>query len=85
MEVWLKIYIRALTQASDYDENAKNKTIDPLYLKLVPQMEDPRPLKERVAVAAEEELAEVNMDIHPRRPFFLIIPLSYSFLSVDYR
>ncbi|GJJ11552.1 hypothetical protein Clacol_005786 [Clathrus columnatus] len=62
LEVWLKIYVRALTQASDYDESAKNRTIDPLYLKLVPRMEDPRPLKERVATASEEELTELTPD-----------------------
>lgn len=59
LEVWLKIYIRALAQASDYDENIKNKTVDPLYLKLVPQVEDPRPLQERIANFPEEELKEV--------------------------
>ncbi|KIJ41164.1 hypothetical protein M422DRAFT_31798, partial [Sphaerobolus stellatus SS14] len=62
LEFWLKIYVRALSQASDYDENAKDKTVDPVYLKLVPQMEDLRPLQERVSRASEEELAELTQD-----------------------
>ena len=60
LEVWLKIYVRALAQASDYDENAPDKVIDPLYIKLVPQTDDRRPLEERLAAVLPSELDEVR-------------------------
>jgi N-terminal acetyltransferase B complex non-catalytic subunit len=56
----LKIYVRALGQASDYDENAPDKAIDPLYLKLVPQTDDKRRLEERLATVLPAELDEVR-------------------------
>ncbi|KAF8583207.1 actin cytoskeleton organization protein [Ramaria rubella] len=62
LEVWLKIYVRALSQASDYDENAQDKTIDPLYLKLIPQTDDKRPLEKRLAEVSPNELDELTPD-----------------------
>ena len=55
----MKIYVRALGQASDYDENSPDKAIDPLYLKLVPQTDDKRRLEERLATVLPAELDEV--------------------------
>ncbi|KAF8511363.1 N-acetyltransferase B complex non catalytic subunit-domain-containing protein [Gautieria morchelliformis] len=62
LEIWLKIYVRALSQASDYDENAPDKAIDPLYLKLVPQIDDKRSLEERLKTVGSAELDELTPD-----------------------
>ncbi|KAF8505036.1 N-acetyltransferase B complex non catalytic subunit-domain-containing protein, partial [Hysterangium stoloniferum] len=62
LEAWLKTYVRALSQASDYDENAKDRNVDTLYIKLIPKMEDPRPLQNRVSHVTEEELKEARQE-----------------------